>query len=263
MKGMLPTLDFEPPSHLSASIGHLCRSNGSGNVLEETSLRSSRCADTFRRGFIIRMVDASHEAVHERLTKGDQPLDPPLQQTLAEAEAGKQPRMQPENARRRAEELTDRLQIEPDSASFSSSAPLAGGALVIPRGWLNRLAGTDAPPEWSTDADARKRIELAAMEAVWPMSGPLASCHKTFPENRGWDIESSDRKGNLRYIEVKGRQMGCEYSSPSPENSSCRLQSTRAVLFGYRPFGEMVWMDHTTSIDPSIRNPTSVYQHQP
>ena len=49
-------------------------------------------------------------AVHERLTKEINYWIHRYEKLKLELAAGKQPRMQPENARRRAEELTERLQ---------------------------------------------------------------------------------------------------------------------------------------------------------
>ena len=50
----------------------------------------------------LRMVDATRRAVHERLTKEINHWTHRYNELKAASDAGKQPRMQPENARRRA-----------------------------------------------------------------------------------------------------------------------------------------------------------------
>ena len=65
-----------------------------------------------------------------------------------------------------------------------------------------------APPDWSADAAARKRVEMAGMRAVMKKERALGyEPDDVSSENRGWDIESN-RNGNLRLIEVKARAKG-------------------------------------------------------
>ncbi len=99
----------------------------------------------------LRMIDATRRAVHERLTKEINHWTHRYNQLLAQAEAGKQPRMQPENARRRAEELTSRLEErgkELDKERTIASAPPRSGRrcprraarVVLSSRWLIRPA---------------------------------------------------------------------------------------------------------------------------
>ena len=88
---------------------------------------------------------------------------------------------------------------------------IVGGAVVIPRGLLDRLMGR--PATFCTDAAARRRIELAAMKTVMDIERSLGFAPvDVSAQNKGYDIESKipaelrDADGTmLRFIEVKGR----------------------------------------------------------
>ncbi|MDD1820529.1 hypothetical protein, partial [Pseudomonas aeruginosa] len=80
-------------------------------------------------------------AVHERLVKEINYWSDRYLKLSDDVAAGKQPRMQPENARRRYEELTARLEQRTSELQamqqVSSATPVViGGALVIPAGLL-------------------------------------------------------------------------------------------------------------------------------
>src|SRR5690606_16784417 len=117
-------------------------------------------------------VAKTRKAVHERLTKEINYWDHRANELELQVEAGRQPRMNPQRARERAEELAQRLQARmkelDEELQITSSAPtILGGALVVPQGLLARLRTHDSePPEFTADAEARRRVELAAMEAV-------------------------------------------------------------------------------------------------
>jgi hypothetical protein len=160
-----------------------------------------------------RMVDATLAAVRERLTKEINYWSHRYAKLHLEMQAGKQPRMQPENARRRAEELTERLQqrtkdLEAKRHVASNTPHIVGGALVIPQGLLDRKRGKDIP-QWAVDPVARARVEKLAMDAV--MEYEKSQGHEpqdVSQEKHGWDILSRTGKGEVRFIEVKGRVKG-------------------------------------------------------
>ena len=144
--GHAPYLDLESPSPSESSL--------ISSILEEDWLKGdferkvmAYAADKIVPAHLeetkdrrLRMVDATRRAVHERLTKEINHWTHRYNELKAASDAGKQPRMQPENARRRAEELTARLQtrtseLEKERA-ISSSPPIIVGVLVVPQGWL-------------------------------------------------------------------------------------------------------------------------------
>ena len=93
-----------------------------------------------------RQVDKIHAAVRERLTREINYQAGRAIKLQADVEAGRQPRMQPEQFTLRAEELTPRLeQREKELAamrSVVSSTPVSiGGRLIIPQGLLAQRKG--------------------------------------------------------------------------------------------------------------------------
>lgn len=160
-----------------------------------------------------RWIDKTLAAVHQRLTKAIAYSNRRYEELKVAVREGKQPEMQLENARRRVEELTERLKsrkqdLEGQRNMVSASPIVMGGALVVPQGLLDRLKGKESPT-WSLDAAARKHVEILAMKAVEDAEKRMGFITKDVHEkNLGWDIESKVGHGDLRFIEVKGRANG-------------------------------------------------------
>ena len=164
-----------------------------------------------------RVSDKIHAAVHERLIKEINYLSGQAIKLDEQVTAGKQPRVQPENFRRRAEELTARLEqrkkeLEAMKNVVSSTPVVIGGALVIPQGLLASLKGDTT---FCVDAQARARIEQVAMQAVTQHEQALGNTVKDVSADKcGWDITARPPRnpdGSLpqdRHIEVKGRAKG-------------------------------------------------------
>ncbi len=160
-----------------------------------------------------RHVDKILHAVHERLTKEIDHQQDNYFKLLDAVEAGRQPRMQPEMAKRRAEEMRARLEQRTKELMakrnvISSPPVVVGGALVVPAGLLAQCKGEETP-QFSPDAARRSAIEQVAMQAV--MDREHANGYRTkdvSAEKCGWDI-SSYKDGEIdRHIEVKGRAKG-------------------------------------------------------
>ena len=172
------------------------------------------------------------KAVHERLTKEIHRLTNRAVELEAEVEKGKQPRMQPLKSRRDAEELKARLDLrtkELEARRHVASNPprLLAVALVLPIGLLReagladevaiKTQGAKAPeppppplPD-EQDPEARKRIELLAMDAVTKAEEALhRNVKDVSAEKFGYDLESYPKgsEGDWRLIEVKGRAKG-------------------------------------------------------
>jgi SNF2 family DNA or RNA helicase len=156
-------------------------------------------------------------AVHERLVKEISYWSDRYMKLSDDLAAGKQPRMQPEMARRRVDELTERLaqrkrELEAMKNVVSSTPVVIGGALVIPQGLLAMRKGET---NFTADAQARARIEQVAMSAVTAYEESLGhSVKDVSTEKCGWDITArppTKPDGSLpqdRHIEVKGRAKG-------------------------------------------------------
>lgn len=163
-----------------------------------------------------RHVDKTLAAVHERLVKEINFWQDRAIKLKADMEAGKQPRLNYENAVRTMDELTARLQSRTTELQamrhvVSATPVILGGALVIPAGLLAQRKGE---PGWSADAQARAHVEGVAMKAV--MDAERALGHEVIDvsaQKCGWDVTSIPQPvdGKLpptRHIEVKGRANG-------------------------------------------------------
>jgi superfamily II DNA or RNA helicase len=164
-----------------------------------------------------RQADKVLAAVNERLVKEISYWSDRYIKLSDDVSAGKQPRMQPEMARRRVDELTERLnqrkrELEAMKSVVSSTPVVIGGALVIPQGLLAQRKGETS---FCADAVARSRIEKVAMNAVMNVERQFGYDAKDVSaEKCGWDVTArppANPDGSLkpdRHIEVKGRAKG-------------------------------------------------------
>jgi hypothetical protein len=85
---------------------------------------------------------------------------------------------------------------------------VVGGAIVVPQGLLDRLAGK---PLAEVDLHARETrlVEAAAMGAVMEAEARAGRIPEDVSALKcGWDVQSRETDGRLRFIEVKGRAEG-------------------------------------------------------
>lgn len=165
----------------------------------------------------VRQADKTLAAVNERLIKEVNYWSDRYIKLQDDMSAGKQPRMQPEMARRRVDELSARLEqrkieLEALKNVVSSTPVVIGGALVIPQGLLAHRKGET---QFVVNAEARQRIERIAITAVMETEQGFGFDVKDVGEQKcGWDITSrppADTSGAIkpdRHIEVKGRAKG-------------------------------------------------------
>ena len=93
---------------------------------------------------------------------------------------------------------------------------VVGGAIVIPRGLLNKLLGRH--DTFAADASARREIELIAMKTVMEIETSLGYIPRDVSAAKvGYDVESTiplnlreSDGATLRFIEVKGRTAGAD-----------------------------------------------------
>jgi hypothetical protein len=153
-------------------------------------------------------------AVRDRLTKEIAYWDARAQELRDQARAGRQPRMNPDRAQARADDLAARLKArmaDLDLAGQLSALPpvLVGAALVIPARLLAGSGEAAAGPE-VTQAQ-REAIERRAVEAVLRAEASLGHAAAEMARNNpGFDLRSEAPDGRLRFIEVKGRVAGAE-----------------------------------------------------
>ncbi len=145
-------------------------------------------------------------AVRDRLTRQITYWDARAAELWEQADRGRQPRMNPERARARAEELSVRLQARMGELAreeqLSALRPqVVGAALVVPGGLL--VPALDTGDRAETERRAVDAVCGAERAAGWePTVMP--------PANPGFDIRSERPDGSVRFVEVKGRTAGAE-----------------------------------------------------
>jgi SNF2 family DNA or RNA helicase len=129
--------------------------------------------------------------------------------------AGRHLRMTPERAERRARDLEHRLEtrmrsLDADEALRTLPPVIAGGALVVPAGWIQRSTGQrDADP--ATHAKETAEVDRRAIAAVMAAERALGREPVEMPHNNpGYDIRSRANDGHWVFIEVKGRILGAD-----------------------------------------------------
>ena len=221
--GWAPHLDLQPiDDYDSKLVGDILQAHWLNHNLEALALNHAsqklvpeHYAEV--KGRRERQANKTMAAVNERLVKEINYWSDRYIKLQDDVSAGKQPRMQPEMARRRVDELTARLEQRKAELialkNVVSSTPVViGGALVIPQGLLSMRKGET---QFGVDAVARARVEQVAMSAV--MQAEQAFGHKVTDvgaEKCGWDVTSrppANADGSIkpdRHIEVKGRAKG-------------------------------------------------------
>jgi superfamily II DNA or RNA helicase len=162
-------------------------------------------------------IDKVERQVRERLNREINYWDARASRLREEERAGREQRINAQNAEATAQKLADRLQRRQEELArerqITALPPvLKGAALVIPKGLLSPPAQQREAAKaigFSEDSAARAIIEGLAMAAVMATETALGNLAKDVSaEKRGYDIESRDpRSGILRFIEVKGRHM--------------------------------------------------------
>jgi superfamily II DNA or RNA helicase len=162
-----------------------------------------------------RTADRTLEAVQARLVKEINFWSDRYLKLQDDQRAGKDVRLNLENARRTVDDLTARLERRKRELAamrhiISATPVVAGGALVIPAGLLAARRGE----ETGVDAAARAHVEAVAMKAVMDAERTLGhEVEDVSAEKCGWDVTAylpkTDRNVPMtRHIEVKGRAKG-------------------------------------------------------
>jgi SNF2 family DNA or RNA helicase len=165
-------------------------------------------------------VDKTLAAVHERLSKEIAFWSDRWMRLKEDLEAGKDVRLNVENARRTVTDLQGRLEnrkkeLQSMRHVVNGTPIVLGGALVIPAGLMRRVRGDEeTSADFSPDTIARSRIERIAMDAV-RRAEESQGCRvvDVSADKCGWDLTShppaiGDKLPEPRHIEVKGRVKG-------------------------------------------------------
>jgi SNF2 family DNA or RNA helicase len=165
-------------------------------------------------------VDKTLAAVHERLSKEIAFWSDRWIKLKEDQEAGKDVRLNVENARRTVTDLEGRLEnrrkeLQSMRHVVNGTPIVLGGALVVPAGLMRKARGDEETAlNVSADPIARSRIERIAMDAVRKLE-ESQGCHviDVSADKCGWDLTShppaiNHKQLEPRHIEVKGRVKG-------------------------------------------------------
>jgi superfamily II DNA or RNA helicase len=162
------------------------------------------------------LIAKTEAAVRDRLTKEINYWDHRAEELKTQELAGKTPRLNSGRARQRADDLQARLEKRlaelQQERQLSAMPPVViGGALVVPEAMLVALKGGTATIVEATAHDTA-RVENLAMMAVIEAERRLGNEPRDVSDdNCGYDVESRvPGKGQLRFIEVKGRRVGAD-----------------------------------------------------
>jgi len=152
--------------------------------------------------------------VRDRLSKQITYWDARANELREQAEAGRQPRMNPDRAQARADDLearqTARFAELAREEQLSALPPVVvGAAVVVPVGLLARLAAQPSIPPALPLGD-RQATEQRAIDAVCAAERAAGWEPTVMPyANPGYDLRC-ERRGEVRFIEVKGRVADAE-----------------------------------------------------
>jgi SNF2 family DNA or RNA helicase len=215
--GAAPYLDFRPATEAEVEMLGPLRSAGwlSAEIeaaAVDAAVRTSvpeHLAEVSAR--TLDRVERTRRAVWERLTREVEHWDARANELAEQAAAGTQPRMNPERARARAEELASRrtrrlAELDAEAALQALPPVVSGGALVIPAGWLAARRGEPVPEAHAAQVAL---VDRRAVDAVLAAEAALGRRAEEMAHNNpGFDIRSTDDDGHLTFIEVKGRIVG-------------------------------------------------------
>jgi superfamily II DNA or RNA helicase len=161
-------------------------------------------------------VDKTRNAVHQRLTRELMFWDDSMVKAKRDLAAGKPAAAANlENARRTHEDLDNRYrqrmtELAQQRHIVADTPRIIAGALVLPAGLVADLTGHASYAAFAANAEARRRTELVAMQAVRAAEKLLGHDTKDVSADKcGWDITAYlPLSGVLlpaeRHLEVKG-----------------------------------------------------------
>lgn len=156
-------------------------------------------------------------AVHERLSREIGHWDRRAAELRELAAAGRQPRMNPDRAESRAEELQTRLharmaELDREAQLHPLPPAVTAGLVVVPAALLATVEDGERPAHAREVAEVDARAVAAVLRAERAAGRePEEMTHS----NPGYDVRSRTPDGHYLFIEVKGRIAGADTVSVS------------------------------------------------
>ncbi|MDR1498546.1 MAG: DUF3883 domain-containing protein [Puniceicoccales bacterium] len=161
-------------------------------------------------------MDKTLNAVHERLSNEIAFWTDRHGRIEEDKAAGKDVRLQLSEVEKRVNDLQARLDVRTANLRaekhVTQTPPVVlGGCLILPANGLRSTCSDESEPLWAQSAEARKRIEAAAMEAVMRHECERGCKVEDVSARKcGWDVTAITPANETLHIEVKGRAAGAE-----------------------------------------------------
>jgi hypothetical protein len=130
------------------------------------------------------------------------------------------------------------LELEREASLFAMSPVIKAAAIVVPSQLLSPESDKTA---LASSVESRKLVERRAVDLVLSQERDLGRQPIEMPQNnRGYDVRSTSRSGEIIYLEVKGRIAGSEtFTITASEVSFAQTQgeSHRLALVSVSPEG--------------------------
>ena len=219
--GPAPYLDYQPMPDASEPVieqvlAEPWLARGAEDVAVDWAIANSTTEhETAVAARVLPAVEHTRVEVRRRLIAEINYWDSRHGDLLDQEAAGRTLKIRPETAYRRARDLERRLERRMEELAADASLTVrpphvAGAALVIPQGLVDRLSGSRTEPI-ATYTKETAFVERRAVEAVLAAEWRLSRTPREMPHNnRGYDIRSEARDGSVVMIEVKGRIAGAE-----------------------------------------------------
>jgi SNF2 family DNA or RNA helicase len=211
--GVAPYLNYRPAKNeeeeilIKGFIGEndLFRSDLEQKALNFASSELSKCHLDEVKDSKLRLIKKTVDQVNIRLRKAIRAWDYQANELKRREDEGKKYRISSQMAKKRADELEDRLakrvgELKREESISALPPTLAGGALVLPIGLVHKLTGSAPPPDFG--GEDREAAEAAAMAEVLTIERSLGYEPRDVSEdNLGYDIESTvpqeNREGGI------------------------------------------------------------------
>jgi len=221
LAGPAPYLDYEAPDTqelpaLAAVHEQAWLTRGVERIAEDCAVEHGGEQLREARERIQLTVGRQRAHVRQRLLQEINYWDIQHNNLLELESAGRSTRIRPETAERRARDLEARLErrlaeLVRDEHLTARPPTIAGGALVVPQGLVDRLLGRPATAEAAVLAQETAAVERRAVSAVLAAERALGRDPEEMPHNNpGYDIRSRSADGSWVFLEVKGRIAGAD-----------------------------------------------------
>lgn len=217
--GPAPYLDYEPMPEgtdtlVDRVVGEPWLARGAEDVAIEWAIQHSLQEHERQvRDRVLPAVARTRDEVRRRLTAEINAWDTRHAYLLDQEAAGRTIKIRPETAFKRARDLEGRLErrlaeLAADERLNVRPPTIAGAALIVPRGLVDRHFGSRTEPA-ARYAHQTAFVERRAIEAVLAAERSLGRQPQEMPHNNpGYDIRSVGDDSRTVMIEVKGRIAG-------------------------------------------------------